>query len=160
VLIHAFNSISGNARLIICGKTSPRFFGYKRYIQKLAEHNASISFLEGVPNPQLPGASNIFDSFDAMVMPSCIWENAPVVIQESFLSRTPVIASDIGGMRELVESNGGILFKSGSVEDLAAKLQGIIDDHSLLEKNAPKLSAVKTIEDNADELLALYKHFL
>ena len=37
---------------------------------------------------------------DWVVVPSIWWENSPLVIQESFLHGRPVIASDIGGMKE------------------------------------------------------------
>src|SRR5262249_30791523 len=39
---------------------------------------------------------------DWVVVPSIWWENSPLVIQEAFLHRRPVICSDIGGMAEKV----------------------------------------------------------
>jgi glycosyltransferase involved in cell wall biosynthesis len=39
---------------------------------------------------------------DWVVVPSVWWENAPLVIQEAFQHRRPVICSDIGGMAEAV----------------------------------------------------------
>ena len=39
---------------------------------------------------------------DYVVVPSIWWENSPLVIQEAFLHRRPVICSDIGGMAEKV----------------------------------------------------------
>ncbi|WP_112321386.1 glycosyltransferase [Oceanibium sediminis] len=41
-----------------------------------------------------------------LVVPSVWWENAPVVIQEARAARTPVIASDIGGMAEKTQGFG------------------------------------------------------
>ncbi len=38
----------------------------------------------------------------AVVVPSIWWENSPLVIQEAFMARRPVICSDIGGMAEKV----------------------------------------------------------
>ena len=47
----------------------------------------------------LPG---LMAAVDWVVVPSIWWENAPLVIQEAFLHRRPVITSAIGGMAEMV----------------------------------------------------------
>ena len=39
---------------------------------------------------------------DWVVVPSRWWENSPLVIQEAFMQRRPVICSGIGGMAEKV----------------------------------------------------------
>ena len=61
---------------------------------------------------------------DYVVVPSVWWENAPLVIQEAFLSGRPVIASNIGGMREKVQDGeNGLHFEVGNSRDLAKKLE-------------------------------------
>jgi glycosyltransferase involved in cell wall biosynthesis len=60
---------------------------------------------------------------DYVVVPSVWWENAPLVIQEAFLSGRPVIASNIGGMREKVQDGkNGLHFEVGNSRDLVEKL--------------------------------------
>jgi len=39
---------------------------------------------------------------DWVIVPSIWWENSPMVIQEAFMCGRPVIAADIGGMREKI----------------------------------------------------------
>lgn len=57
---------------------------------------------------------------DAVVIPSLCYENSPTVIYESFQIGTPVIASRIGGIPELVsDGESGLLVEPGSVESLA-----------------------------------------
>ena len=47
-------------------------------------------------------------------------ENSPLVIQEAFKFDRPVIASDIGGMKEKIQhGKNGLLFRAGNVADLA-----------------------------------------
>lgn len=58
---------------------------------------------------------------DALILPSR-WENAPCVVIEALASGTPVIASDVGGIPELVDRLVGELVPPESVEDLAAAL--------------------------------------
>lgn len=57
---------------------------------------------------------------DYVVVPSIWWENSPVVIQEAYSSKRPVITSDIGGLLEKVQSNRtGLHFKHRDAQDLA-----------------------------------------
>jgi len=59
-----------------------------------------------------------------LVLPSCCYENFPVVIGEAFSLGIPVIASRLGAMAEIVEDGKtGLLFTPGDAEDLAAKVE-------------------------------------
>jgi glycosyltransferase involved in cell wall biosynthesis len=61
---------------------------------------------------------------DAVVIPSLCYENSPTVIYESFQIGTPVLASRIGGIPELVtDGKTGLLFEPGSVASLVSSLQ-------------------------------------
>lgn len=44
----------------------------------------------------------LMQGVDWVMVPSVWWENDPLVIQEAFLARRPVLCSDIGGMAEAV----------------------------------------------------------
>lgn len=60
---------------------------------------------------------------DVMVVPSLCYENSPTVIYESLAAGTPVIASRIGGVGELIrEGEDGFLFEPGQAEGLRACL--------------------------------------
>ena len=57
---------------------------------------------------------------DWIVVPSVWWENAPLVILETRRAGRPVIASDIGGMREMVRDGvDGLLAPPGDAHALA-----------------------------------------
>jgi len=59
-----------------------------------------------------------------VVVPSIWWENSPMVIQEAFNHRRPVICSNIGGMAEKVtHGRDGLHFIVGSAADLAARIE-------------------------------------
>lgn len=59
-----------------------------------------------------------------VLMPSIWYENFGLVILEAFACATPVIASRLGAMPELVKKDGstGLLFEPGDVADLARKM--------------------------------------
>lgn len=58
------------------------------------------------------------------IIPSEWYENFPMAVLESFAAGTPVIASRIGGLPELIEEGrDGLLFEPGNAEDLAVKIR-------------------------------------
>lgn len=58
-----------------------------------------------------------------LVFPSVCYENFPLSIVEAFASGTPVVASRLGAMAEIVEDGRtGLHFRPGDPEDLASKV--------------------------------------
>lgn len=78
-----------------------------------------------------------------VIVPSLWYENQPYSVLESFALGRPVVASNIGGIPELVHSGkNGILFKPGDAGDLAKAIEKLWKNHSLRErlgKNAQRL---------------------
>jgi glycosyltransferase involved in cell wall biosynthesis len=94
---------------------------------------------------------------DWVVVPSIWWENSPLVIQEAFLHARPLVASDIGGMREkVVDGINGVHFRVGSAEDLADKLGELLRDAGAWERL--RSGAPKPIghQEAAEQHMALY----
>jgi glycosyltransferase involved in cell wall biosynthesis len=88
-------------------------------VQKLG-YGASVSFLGKVPNEEI---EDVFARTDVQVLPSVWPENQPVTITEAMATRTPVIASRLGGSTELVvDGVNGYLFEPGNARDLASKM--------------------------------------
>jgi glycosyltransferase involved in cell wall biosynthesis len=79
---------------------------------------------------------NIEDAYaetDVFILPSVWPENQPVSITEAMSAKIPVIASNSGGIPELVVDNKtGFLFNPGDGLDLAKKMQAFITDPSLI----------------------------
>jgi glycosyltransferase involved in cell wall biosynthesis len=63
--------------------------------------------------------TSVFTLVSQVVVPSIWYENSPNVILEAFAHRTPVVASDLGGMAELVEDGvNGLRFTPGDASSL------------------------------------------
>ena len=96
-----------------------------------------------------------------VVVPSECYENCPYSILEAMSMGIPTIASNIGGIPELVlDGKTGLLFEQKNVEDLQQKIQKLYYDNSLREKlsnNAYKF-AVKNFNSDKylNKLLKLY----
>lgn len=93
-------------------------------LRRVAEEvGADVSFLG------YRTGEDLFDAIRAsraVVLPSELYENAPMSIMESYSLERPVIGSAIGGIPELVRPGvTGELFESGNAEDLAAKISGM-----------------------------------
>jgi glycosyltransferase involved in cell wall biosynthesis len=83
---------------------------------------------------------------DWVVMPSIWWENAPLVIQEAFQHRRPVITSGIGGMAEMVRDGiDGLHVRPGDAAHLAATMRRAIDEPDLWPRLVEGIAAQPTL---------------
>ncbi len=99
----------------------------------------------------------VLQQLDVVIVPSIWYENTPNVILESFTCGVPVIASNLGGMAELVQDGrGGMLFAPGDARDLARQVERLIADPALLSRLREGIPPVRTVEDEMDELEAIY----
>ena len=70
-----------------------------------------------------------------VVLPSEWYENCPYAILEAFAVGKPVIASDIGGIPELVEDGrDGLLFEPGNSEELADRIRFLLHDSHRIQQ--------------------------
>ena len=118
----------------------------------LAQPN--VRHLGRITHERMPA---LLSELDVLVVPSVWLENAPLVIREAFLSGLPVVASDLGGMREMVRhEKDGLLFPPGDATALRECLLRLLHEKGLLERLRAGLPRVRTIEDDASETRALY----
>ncbi|MBV1903401.1 MAG: glycosyltransferase family 4 protein [Marinosulfonomonas sp.] len=103
--------------------------------------------------PEYLAAANIF-------LLTSRWEALPISIVEAFRAGLPVIATDCGGVKELVGDAVGRLCQVGDVDGLTAavlELAGNNDLRARLAKNAAKLS--KSDRFDPDHVHGEFEHF-
>jgi glycosyltransferase involved in cell wall biosynthesis len=101
--------------------------------------------------------AQVLEDIDVLLVPSVWYENMPLVIQEAFAAKIPVIASRLGGMAEAVtHEQNGLLFESGNATSLGAAMSRFIEEPDLIERLRKGIPVVKTIEAEVKELKALY----
>jgi glycosyltransferase involved in cell wall biosynthesis len=157
-LIKAFTSLPElDATLTIHGNLE-RFKRYMKQLRELAAGDERISFAGPFRRDRV---GEVLSETDVLVVPSRWYENTPVVIYEAFAAKTPVVATDLGGMSEVVEhEKNGLLFELDSAEDLARQLRRLYEEQGLLERLRSGIGHVKTVEENLAELEELYASLL
>ena len=94
------------------------------------------------------------------LFPSECNENCPFSVMESVSLKTPVIGARIGGVPELIQDGkNGLLFESGSAEELTDKIRRLWQDEALcarLEEGC-KETNFDTVESYCQKLMAYYR---
>jgi len=133
------------------GKIEP----WKALLDQLGVPRDRYIFLGGVPYTNMP---YLYSLADAFVLPSYS-ESFPMTILEAMACKLPVIATDVGGIPEMIDSNrNGLLFQPGNPRGLSTSLLKILGDRkfaSRLGENArakacTELSATKMASSTAE----------
>ena len=154
VMIRAMGKLAGApAVLRVYGDFRPEQDAHHRELAELAGDN--VQFMGRFDNARL---SEVYAEIDVLVVPSIWFENSPITIHEAYLTETPVLASNIGGMAEYVRDGvDGLLYEVGDERDLARVMRRFVDEPDLLESLSRDWMPIKTIADNAREAEYRYR---
>jgi glycosyltransferase involved in cell wall biosynthesis len=98
---------------------------------------------------------------DVLIVPSTWYENTPTVIYEALASGTPVVATDHGGMRELVDAyRGGWLFPRGDVGARASLMKRLVENRDLVRRAAAGIRRVPGFAAHFEEVALVYEQAL
>ncbi len=146
VMLKAMRRLAGvNCVLNVFGDFKPETDQHHAALRDLAGPN--VAFRGRFDNAKL---AEVYAEIDVLIVPSVWFENAPITIHEAHLLRTPVVASDIGGMAEFVRDGvDGLHFGAGDDADLAAKLRRFVDEPELAERLSRDFPHIKSIHEDA-----------
>ncbi|HXI10335.1 MAG TPA: glycosyltransferase, partial [Thermodesulfobacteriota bacterium] len=131
-----------------------QFPEYTARIKKMAAGDGRIEFLGQFPNEKI---GEVFAGIDLLVVPSVWYENTPLVIYSAFASATPVAATNLGGMSEVVTDGvNGLLFEKGDSKGLSALLKRCVEERGLVERLSKNVLPPKSMQKYADELEEVY----
>ncbi len=159
LLVKAFQSLPDDppSRLQIFGDMS-QFPDYAAQLQALIKGKPDkatrIELAGTFPNSKL---GSVLQNLDVLVVPSRWYENTPLVIQSALATKTPVVATDLGGMSELIEHDrNGLLFKLNDPLSLANQLLRLLNEKGLLERLTKNIERQRTIAEMVDEIECVY----
>lgn len=157
VLARAFRDLADpRLRLALHGAFAPYHgdTGYERRVRDILGPVADEALRGAFPRAR---RDEVFAGIDVLVVPSIWEENAPLVVQEAFLARVPVVVSGHGGLAEAVRDGiDGLHFRPGDASDLARALRRLADEPSLRKRLAANAPPVPTMEGHVRGLTDLY----
>jgi glycosyltransferase involved in cell wall biosynthesis len=160
-LLRAFAQLRASnpsARLWVAGQ------GTKATLEALEAAAASLNLTEQVSwlglRRDLPA---LLDAADAFVLSSA-WEGMPLVVAEAMAMKKAVVATDVGGVRELVGEAGAIV-PPHNPEFLAEAMQSVMHQPAELRRAQGFAARLRiqqhfNLDSRADEWEALYLDLL
>lgn len=102
-------------------------------------------------------APEFLSEIDIFVFPS-LWEGLGLALLEAAAMSKVVIASDIDGIKEVVDEETGFLFESGKTDDLANKLDEVVSDFYLpsVQSKAKKLHIKTKTNFSLEKMVTAY----
>ncbi len=158
VLLEAFREIDPSKAQLHLHGTSPWDGGaYAAGLEKKFG-KAGIFFHGPFPHEEIP---RVLSSLDALVVPSLWFENAPLTLDEAALAEIPVIASDLGGMREVtLRRKNGLLFEPGNPRALRRELERFLGPDSPWKDLRSPARPVRSSKEQAEEMEGRYTQVL
>jgi len=154
VLLQAFRQIEST-------KVNLKLYGifpnteYVNELRRIAQGDERIDFMGNYERAEL---TKVLAGIDVLVMPSVSYEAYGLAILEAFANKVPVIATDIGGIPEIVrDGHNGLLFERGNVLDLKQKMERVMNEPGLIQKFRENIPQVKSVNEECDELLGIYE---
>lgn len=103
----------------------------------------------------------LMNAASVAVLPSIWYDNSPIAISESMAFHTPVIVSDLGGTKEMIEDGrSGFVFYAHDSNDLAEKMHKFIADEKLVqdmgEEAYRRVKEINNEDTYYDALIAIY----
>jgi glycosyltransferase involved in cell wall biosynthesis len=134
----------------------------KDEVEEAMKYNSNITYLGFQPKSKI---IELLKSCKALIFPSLWYEGLPNTILEAFSTGTPVIASDIDNVNEIVTNNyNGVHFRKGDASDLAHRIALFLKDTTPtipFYENARKTFLEKyTSEKNYQQLINIYESIL
>jgi glycosyltransferase involved in cell wall biosynthesis len=124
---HDFEAlIAGSPFLYDTGRVLDWQIDADKIVRETASRLSTVKILENIEYQEMP---RLYRSSDIFVFPSIWDEPFGLCLIESMASGTPVIASDVGGISEVVEEGKtGLLFKAGDAKALMEAINRLLED--------------------------------
>jgi phosphatidylinositol alpha-mannosyltransferase len=124
------------ARFLVAGRGDT---GPDEVRELLGDDARAVEFLGGITDDE---KASLLASVDVYCAPQIGGESFGIVLVEAMSAGTPVVASDLGAFRRVLEEgDAGVLFRTGDSADLARTLVRVLGDEHLRATLVQRASA-------------------
>ncbi|MFS0698693.1 glycosyltransferase family 4 protein [Cellulomonas sp. 179-A 4D5 NHS] len=124
------------ARFLVAGRGDT---GPEEVRELLGDDARAVEFLGGITDDE---KASLLASVDVYCAPQIGGESFGIVLVEAMSAGTPVVASDLGAFRRVLEEgDAGVLFRTGDPADLARTLVRVLGDEHLRATLVERASA-------------------
>ncbi|MBI1243338.1 MAG: glycosyltransferase [Nostoc sp. RI_552] len=128
---------------------------YQAKIKHLSRNDHRINWKTPVSAAQVV---NTMKNYDLLAVPSQWLETGPMVVLEAFAAGIPVIGSNLGGIKELVEHHvNGILVEAGCIKAWGQELQFLCENREQLDRLRSGITPPPTMEMVAEKMKLIYR---
>ena len=133
-------------------------YEYFEKIDKMVELSDKIYYQENMPSHLV---NHFLDSIDVLAVPSICLETGPLTVYEALQRKVPVVGSNIGGIKELIEDNKtGLLYNFNDIDALKTIFINISKHPSILGSLRKNISTVRSVEDVGEEMAMIYQQMI
>lgn len=154
VVVEAFRGISAEKAVLRIYGDPTVFADYSASLRQLAD--PANTFFEGAVSNEEVG--RVLAETDVVVVPSLWYENSPMVIQEAFAARVPIVASRIGALAEKVRHNeNGWLCPAGGVTAWREAVLSLAEHPERVKQCQGGIPAPPTVREHTALLQDIYE---
>jgi len=164
ILLNSLRYLKNSVRLVIIGPAND--LKYREIIMKLIEKENrrgknQVKYLGVLP---LKEAITFYQRATVFILPS-YWEAFPVTILEALSCETPVIATPVGGISEIIENyETGILVPPGNPIQLAEAIDYLLENEDVRLKMACEgrklVKEQYSLENACERLCSIYEQLI
>lgn len=140
------------SKVIVIGD-GPNLKSYQKMIKDSGIEN-DFFFVGAIEN-----SYQYIKAFDVFTLPSR-YEGLSISLIEAIFAEIPILASDVGGNREIVNNNYEQLYQLDNIEEFISKLIKIKNDKPLYQKYNANLKNRFSLEDMTNKYFQVYQSTL
>ena len=153
VLIAAINQLPPEEVFLSIYGDTAAFPDYVAHLKEAVCYD-NVAFAGQVAHADL---GRVLAGADIVAVPSLWYETSSLIIQEAFAAGVPVVASDLGAMREKVSDGvDGLLAAPGDVSAWRNSLLRFLEEPAMRQQMQAGMGPVRTVAAHTDDIEAIY----
>lgn len=118
--------------------------------KEVSDYPENVFFMGNIPN------AGIYNSIADLFMISSDYEGLPMVILEAMSLRKPIVASNVGGIKEIVRNGLNGYVVNNTAEEFKSKIESILENEELQSTLSKNSYQIFTNELTVDKMVESY----